>query len=209
MQFGTQNKVNLGGGMHWSQPGWLNLDRAQNGYQLTQQQMREWPDNSVDLMYSSHCIEHVEWEFVNPYLQMIYRVLKPGGAIRIVIPDIDEMWEILRTNDKARMNQNDTYYVGWKATRPVMDDIRELFGYDAANTKFLQGTMHRSFFNESILGIMTTNVGFSKLVRKTGPNDTDFEDFKDPARYNGQRHFIGGFDNKEYVNISSYWELYK
>jgi predicted SAM-dependent methyltransferase len=213
MQFGTQKKLNLGGGMHWSQEGWLNLDKAQNGYELRTQSLKEWADNSVDLMYSSHCIEHVEWEYVNPYLKMIYRVLKPGGVIRFVIPDIDIMWEILRTNDKARMNLNDNYYVGPKATRPVMVDIRELFGWDASNTKFLENTMHRSFFNESILGIMVTNTGFSKIERKKEPNDSEIPDFRDnPARYNGEqkpRLFLGGFDNVDHHNISSYFEVTK
>tara|TARA_Y100001958_G_scaffold141725_1_gene117352 strand:- start:419 stop:1099 length:681 start_codon:yes stop_codon:yes gene_type:complete len=46
-----------------------------------------WPDNSVDIIYSSHCIEHLNKDDGFNLLKECKRVLKPGGIIRIVVPD--------------------------------------------------------------------------------------------------------------------------
>jgi len=43
--------------------------------------------NSVDLVYASHVLEHFgRWEFMEP-LREWYRVLKPGGVLRLSVPD--------------------------------------------------------------------------------------------------------------------------
>jgi SAM-dependent methyltransferase len=47
-----------------------------------------FPDASVDLVYHSHVIEHIDRQHVEGFLAEIYRVLKPGGLHRIVAPDL-------------------------------------------------------------------------------------------------------------------------
>ena len=46
-------------------------------------------NNSVDLLYSSHMLEHLDKEETDTFLKEAYRVLAPGGDIRIVVPDFD------------------------------------------------------------------------------------------------------------------------
>jgi len=43
--------------------------------------------NSVDSIYCSHVIEHIETKHVFNFFQDAYRVLKPEGTLRIVCPD--------------------------------------------------------------------------------------------------------------------------
>lgn len=38
-------------------------------------------------VYTEHCIEHLPFDSVDHVLAECYRVLKPGGSIRIVVPD--------------------------------------------------------------------------------------------------------------------------
>ena len=46
-----------------------------------------YPDNSVDAVYHSHLLEHLDRE-VAPKLQAeIFRVLRPGGVQRVCVPD--------------------------------------------------------------------------------------------------------------------------
>ena len=45
-------------------------------------------NNSVDVAYSSHVLEHIDRVFVLGFLKENYRVLKPLGIIRIVVPDL-------------------------------------------------------------------------------------------------------------------------
>ena len=47
-------------------------------------------DNTVDVVYSSHVLEHIEKNGAETFLKEMYRVLKPGGVIRIVVPDLEK-----------------------------------------------------------------------------------------------------------------------
>jgi predicted SAM-dependent methyltransferase len=42
-----------------------------------------FPDASFDLVYSSHCIEHVEWFDVEATIAEWARILKPGGVLEV------------------------------------------------------------------------------------------------------------------------------
>ena len=45
-------------------------------------------DGSVEVLYSSHMIEHLDRHEAKRFLQEALRVLSPNGIIRIVVPDI-------------------------------------------------------------------------------------------------------------------------
>lgn len=47
-----------------------------------------WNDNSVDIIYTSHTLEHFSKEEGLAILKESCRVLKKGGIIRIVVPDL-------------------------------------------------------------------------------------------------------------------------
>ncbi len=51
-------------------------------------------DNSVDLVYASHLLEY--WDRVDALdvLKEWYRVLKPGGIVRVGVPDFDKLLEV-------------------------------------------------------------------------------------------------------------------
>ncbi|UPU37639.1 methyltransferase domain-containing protein [Geomonas paludis] len=46
-------------------------------------------DGSVDAVYSSHVLEHLMREHAALFLKEMFRVLKPGGTVRIVVPDLE------------------------------------------------------------------------------------------------------------------------
>jgi len=47
-----------------------------------------WKDNSVNIIYSSHTLEHFSKQEGLSFLKECYRVLKPDGVIRILVPDL-------------------------------------------------------------------------------------------------------------------------
>ena len=47
-----------------------------------------YADGSVDVVYSSHFLEHLNREDGRRFLAECRRVLKPGGVLRIVVPDL-------------------------------------------------------------------------------------------------------------------------
>jgi predicted SAM-dependent methyltransferase len=54
---------------------------------------REFPfeENSVDCIYSSHTFEHLSYSEAAFVLKECYRVIKPGGVIRIIVPDLAQI----------------------------------------------------------------------------------------------------------------------
>jgi len=47
----------------------------------------KFQDNSVDFIFSSHTFEHLTYEEASFVFKECYRVLKPKGVIRIIVPD--------------------------------------------------------------------------------------------------------------------------
>ncbi len=49
------------------------------------------PDYSVEVIYTSHMLEHLDRDEVKAFLKEAGRVLKPGGIIRIAVPDLKKI----------------------------------------------------------------------------------------------------------------------
>lgn len=85
-------RLNIGGG-NWYQRGWINADLyASPGFVDIALDLRVDPtlrlkSDSLDLVFSSHVIEHIDDQTVSDLLSEVYRVLKPGGLLRIATPD--------------------------------------------------------------------------------------------------------------------------
>ncbi len=50
-------------------------------------------DKSVDVIYSSHMLEHIDRTEAANFLLEAYRILRPGGIIRLALPDIKKQVE--------------------------------------------------------------------------------------------------------------------
>jgi predicted SAM-dependent methyltransferase len=87
-------KINLGCGPHGMQ-GWINLDLDppnQSLYRkadLSQGLPPVFERESVDFIYSEHFIEHITREQALKLMKDCFRVMKPGGVMRISTPDLD------------------------------------------------------------------------------------------------------------------------
>lgn len=53
-------------------------------------------DASVDLIYNCHVLEHFKRRDVGRVLKEWHRVLKPGGILRVSVPDFAELCEVYR-----------------------------------------------------------------------------------------------------------------
>lgn len=57
-------------------------------------------DGSVDVIYSSHMIEHLDRAEAQAFLAECRRVLRPGGMLRLAVPDLRRnAWNYLRLRD--------------------------------------------------------------------------------------------------------------
>jgi len=55
-------------------------------------------NESVDLIYCSHMIEHLDYEETNNFFMECKRILKPGGIARFVVPDFDQLIDSYNQN---------------------------------------------------------------------------------------------------------------
>lgn len=70
--------------------------------------------NSVDVVYSSHLLEHLSVFAVDLYLNEAYRVLKLGGVLRIVVPDLYQICKrYIEQYESADFDSNSTEYIMW------------------------------------------------------------------------------------------------
>ena len=62
---------------NWYKIGWANATRK-----------IPLPRDSVEVLYSSHMLEHLDRVEARLFLREVKRVLEPGGIVRLVVPDI-------------------------------------------------------------------------------------------------------------------------
>ena len=65
-----------------------------------------FPDQSVDVVYSSHFLEHLLRKDALQLLRESWRVLKPGGVIRVAVPDLSHALDLYAAGQKAAMLAN-------------------------------------------------------------------------------------------------------
>lgn len=79
-------KLEIGGGIFPLGDGWVNLDKIASADVVHNLEECPWPfaDDSVDQIYTSHCIEHVSDPV--PFLQECARIGKIGTRVEIRCP---------------------------------------------------------------------------------------------------------------------------
>jgi predicted SAM-dependent methyltransferase len=85
--------VNLGCGAHFH-PDWINIDIVAMGPGVIAHDLSKGiplADQSCEVVYHSHVLEHLRRADVNPFLKECFRVLKPGGILRVAVPDLEQI----------------------------------------------------------------------------------------------------------------------
>lgn len=87
------NYLNLGCGNRFH-PTWTNVNFTTTGPGVIAHNLMEgipFPDNSFDVVYHSHILEHFSKSQAPLFLKECYRVLRPQGTIRIAVPDLEQI----------------------------------------------------------------------------------------------------------------------
>jgi hypothetical protein len=101
------SRLNLGAGASWRKPGWTTLDHkagwAQHG--AANAWRMGFPDGSFDIVFTSHMLEHIPHLRIDAVLRECNRVLRPGGGIRILCPDLEMLARAYVAGDEAAMRR--------------------------------------------------------------------------------------------------------
>lgn len=91
--------------------GWHNFDYAPVSPAVSKANLLgrlPLSDASVDVLYSSHFLEYIPRKRVRAFLSECFRVLKPGGQIRLVLPDLEDICrEYLHQRDAGEHSKAD------------------------------------------------------------------------------------------------------
>ena len=103
------------GGGNFRQDGWINLDypfERRAGKQhpvidvehnLMSMDPLPFPDNKFEIVYSEHCIEHLTEVAAKWTIQECYRILQPGGVLRISCPDAEKLFGFYKAGDFEKL----------------------------------------------------------------------------------------------------------
>ena len=111
-------------------------------------------DNSCSVVYSCHMFEHILRRDVSHVLQEMKRVLKPGGVVRIAVPDLRRMAETYLQTGDADLFMNETLLGGdWDHMSTVRGGLRmALVGNPSA---------HKWMYDGASLVELLTGEGFT------------------------------------------------
>ena len=87
------NYLNLGCGFNFHKE-WINMDMNSNSpYVISHNILKKIPfhSNQFDVIYNSHVLEHFPKEKVSNFVRECFRVLKPGGIMRVSVPDLENI----------------------------------------------------------------------------------------------------------------------
>jgi predicted SAM-dependent methyltransferase len=96
--------LNVGCGSRFH-PAWTNIDATSTSPSVKVHDCRggiPFPDHSFDVVYHSHVLEHFSMTDGLRFVQECFRVLRPGGIIRVAVPDLESLARLyLCAIDKA------------------------------------------------------------------------------------------------------------
>ena len=80
---------------------WVNLDLVAHLPGVIAHDIRNglpFGDNSFSAVYHSHVLEHLRRSAAPAFLRECYRVLAPGGILRVVVPDLEAIARLYLKN---------------------------------------------------------------------------------------------------------------
>ena len=136
-------------------------------------------DASVDVVYHSHMLEHLDRWVAPRFMEEVRRVLRPGGVHRIAVPDLERLCrdylDHLRacSEDPAMLPDHDRF-VGEILEQSVRRDAYAMRGQTGLR-RFLElvlvgdarrrGETHQWMYDEANLSQLLQTCGFSEIRR--------------------------------------------
>jgi SAM-dependent methyltransferase len=162
---GAELKVVFGG--HWSDnPGWLLL--SERHQDVTGR--LAFADNTVDVAFAEHVIEHVPFAGGVNLLRESYRILKPGGVCRILCPMLDRMMTATLDDANGREYMRNSYSRFFTEEEALLRDQLGLDGIFEEPRAFMfnnlyMGHEHRFIWTSGLMIKVMKAIGFKTADR--------------------------------------------
>ena len=115
------------------------------------------PDNSLDVIYNCHFLEHLPYDSGVDLLRQAHARLKPGGVLRIVVPDLELWIENYQRN-------NVSFFEAYR--RQILGGNRAVYRTKASIfMAMLTGFGHQWAYDFETLALLLREVGFTNVYR--------------------------------------------
>jgi predicted SAM-dependent methyltransferase len=158
----SERKLQLGAGGH-PLAGWLNTDLHDYGrpdvlVYLDVRKPFPLPDESFDVVFSEHMLEHLSYAEGQHCLRESFRVLRPGGKIRIATPSLERLADLYDGGDLQER------YVSW-AAEMLEPELRAALPGAVLNN-FFRSWGHRFIYDPQTLRHALGETGFVDVVER-------------------------------------------
>lgn len=145
------------------------------------------PANSIKGIFSEHCLEHIVYSQCCSVLKEFYRILRPSGVVRIIVPDA-ELYLDLYQKDKQGESVEFPYvskqdlqngFTPIMAVNRVFRDHGHLFAYDARTIE-----------------VMLDKIGFDDIRKESFMNGRDSNLLIDSEKRNIESLYIEAIAKK-------------
>jgi len=147
--------LNLGCGQRFHKA-WINIDFVSSNVNVIPHNLLNgipYNENEFDVVYHSHVLEHFSKESGRKFIAECFGVLKPGGIIRIAVPDLEQIVRnYLRSMEGALegdLESADNYE--WMMLELYDQTVRNQSGGEMAKY-FYKDEIKNSFFVFSRIG---------------------------------------------------------
>jgi SAM-dependent methyltransferase len=141
-------------------PGFVNIDLLEAPHVHVVRPIDDlsvFPDACADMVYACHCLEHFGFRRTRDLLEEWVRVLRPGGLLRLAVPDFSVIARAYASGASLRELQS------------------LLLGGQDYRLNF-----HAAVFDEALLSEAMTGVGIANIQRWDA-RTTDHHDFTDES----------------------------
>ncbi len=140
-------------------PGWFNTDLFSSKMvtHLDIKKTLKFPNNCLDALYSEHVIEHLSREVCSQFLREANRMLKPGGILRLVTPDLGFFLKMMADPFK----HDAAVYLNWFAG----DECTREYAAEMALNVIIGDHGHVHVYSEGILTAELQGAGFVEVKR--------------------------------------------
>jgi predicted SAM-dependent methyltransferase len=126
----------------------------------------KYSDNSVDIVYASHLFEHLTLASADLFLKEAYRTLKPGGIIRLVVPDLYKICKRYIQEYESGTAENTTEFIMWAINMHREGQYGAKIGAGKKMVLEVQGYphQHKFMYDEKSLGKKLKEYGFTNIL---------------------------------------------
>ena len=194
----SPKKLQVGAG-NINLPGWLNTDLEPRAGQIYLDAAATFPfrDGSFKYVYAEQLIEHLTFEQGQTFLKESFRVLEPGGKLRLATPNLLQIVKLFDPNKTEFQKKFMAYQIR-------VNKVSTLPTPEAANLNlFVRAWGHQFLYDPQSLHAALTAAGF-KDIRDVHLGESDDPELKNVETHNtlvgGEDAGLSGKEVDEYVS---------